>query len=85
MSNFPSLEEIDEGLVSTETPSEFQNDDFLAREKAVLGEDAEAFTSTDGPGADEAVIGFETSFPPLESVSICGSLYLILGGCRLIV
>jgi hypothetical protein len=67
MSKFPALEEIDESLAAADNAPEFQNDDFLAREKAVLGDDAEAFG---GEGAVDEVSGFEASFPALETTNV---------------
>ncbi|CAN6651850.1 clathrin light chain [Trichomonascus vanleenenianus] len=67
MSNFPSLEEIDKDLASTaQNGSAFEEDDFLSREKAVLGEDAEAFDKPTEATADDSVASFEKSFPSLN-------------------
>jgi hypothetical protein len=60
---------------STETPSA---DDFLAREKALLGDDAEQFAGADGgdddllggDGATDNALGdstFEAQFPDITS------------------
>ncbi|KAF5098162.1 hypothetical protein DV451_003518 [Geotrichum candidum] len=78
-SKFPSLEEIDQDLVTpsgadgeftdfTSNTNNEEEDDFLTREKAALGADAAEFqTSADAQvaSADE-IAGFKASFPALD-------------------
>ncbi|KAH6668765.1 clathrin light chain [Halenospora varia] len=76
---FPSLEDFDSGAQTIETSG---GDDFLTREKALLGDDANQFsTSNDnaafvedddddllgGGGGNEEVTEFESSFPAIDS------------------
>ncbi|TVY45159.1 Clathrin light chain [Lachnellula occidentalis] len=79
---FPSLEDFDSGAQTqqSDTPGS-GGDDFLAREKALLGDDADQFaTGNDnaafvedgdddllGGGGDEEVAGFESSFPAIDT------------------
>lgn len=66
MSNFPPIEEIDKDIATG--GDEFgQGDDFLSREKAVLGDDAEAFGSEP---ADSEAHAFESAFPEVENVPL---------------
>lgn len=67
MSNFPSLEEIDSDLVTDENNNgnNTAEGDFLSREKAVLGDDADAFETPDG-NTDTDAAAFEQSFPALD-------------------
>jgi hypothetical protein len=67
MSKFPSIEEIDQDLAGGGTSDQFEGDDFISRERALLGEDAEAFASDQPTAEDADVAGFESSFPPLEN------------------
>ncbi|UNI24451.1 Clathrin light chain [Purpureocillium takamizusanense] len=80
---FPSLEDFDSGAqTDIKDPSaEPSADDFLAREKAVLGDDAQQFVTSDDvaalgePGDDLLAQGdaaqstFESQFPDLASPS----------------
>ncbi|KAL2211909.1 hypothetical protein CC79DRAFT_1285269 [Sarocladium strictum] len=80
---FPSLEDFDSGAqTDINNPSaEPSTDDFLAREKAVLGDDAEQFTTSEDAnafgepggdlmgGEDNAQSTFESQFPDLASPS----------------
>ncbi|KAG9237015.1 putative clathrin light chain [Amylocarpus encephaloides] len=83
---FPSLEEFDSGAQSSPqgTPG-FETaggDDFLSREKALLGDDANQFVSSNdnsafvedgdddllgGGGGNEEVTEFESSFPAIDT------------------
>ena len=64
MSNFPSIEEFDSGHVTATRLEDGKEDDmglldsaqddFLAREQAILGDDAEFFQSTNRPSQGEA-------------------------------
>uniref|UniRef100_A0A060TER0 Clathrin light chain n=1 Tax=Blastobotrys adeninivorans TaxID=409370 RepID=A0A060TER0_BLAAD len=65
MSKFPALEDFDEDLANQETNID-NEEDFLSREKAVLGDDAQAFNSQGGD-QDPDQAGFEASFPALDS------------------
>lgn len=65
MSKFPALEEIDQD-VAQESGGFDTEDDFLSREKAALGEDAEAFASEQAGEVDDEA-AFEASFPSLDS------------------
>lgn len=62
-SKFPALEEIDQDLGSNNNEQgDFEGeDDFLARERAVLGDDAKEF----GGVSDEAE--FESQFPVVDA------------------
>lgn len=66
MSKYPSLEEFDENLVSETTNNDsasgFEHDNFLDREKAVLGDDAAVFEQE----SQSATAQFESSFPAIE-------------------
>jgi len=81
---FPSLEEFDSGAqTETKGDSGFETagaDDFLSREKALLGDDADQFTTgndsaafvEDGDddllgGGGEAADEFESSFPAIDT------------------
>jgi hypothetical protein len=85
---FPSLEEFDSGAqTETQGDSSFDSttaagDDFLTREKALLGDDANQFTSGDdnaafvnddddllggGNGGGVEVTEFESSFPAIDT------------------
>jgi len=82
---FPSLEDFDSGAQTTQGDSTFEGgaDDFLSREKALLGDDADQFTSSNdnaafvedgdddllggGGGGGEEVIEFESSFPAIDT------------------
>ncbi|KAL2064333.1 hypothetical protein VTL71DRAFT_4827 [Oculimacula yallundae] len=80
---FPSLEEFDSGAqTETQGSSGFEGDDFLSREKALLGDDADQFaTGNDnsayvedgnddllgGGGGNEQVQEFESSFPSIDT------------------
>ncbi|CEJ94595.1 Putative Clathrin light chain [[Torrubiella] hemipterigena] len=72
---FPSLDEFDSGVqTEVKDPSAQPTaDDFLAREKALLGDDAELFTTTDDSAAlvDAPAAGstFESQFPDLADSS----------------
>ncbi|KAF4631697.1 hypothetical protein G7Y89_g6433 [Cudoniella acicularis] len=74
---FPSLEDFDSGAQTIETSG---GDDFLTREKALLGDDANQFATghdnaafvEDGEedllgGGNEEVTEFESSFPAIDS------------------
>jgi len=80
---FPSLEDFDSGA-PTKGDSGFETagaDDFLSREKALLGDDADQFATGDdnaafvedgdedllGGGGDEEVTEFESSFPAIDT------------------
>jgi len=78
---FPSLEEFDSGA-QTEAQGDILGDDFLSREKALLGDDANQFSTGNdhaafvedggddllgGGGDNEEVTEFESSFPAIES------------------
>jgi hypothetical protein len=79
---FPSLEEFDSGA-QTEAQGDILGDDFLSREKALLGDDAHQFSTGNdhaafledddndllggGGGMDEDVTEFESSFPAIDS------------------
>lgn len=79
---FPSLEDFDSGAqTDLQDPSaDASADDFLAREKAILGEDAEVFATAEddvafnGGGGDDDLLGggdgetaqFEQQFPDLS-------------------
>jgi hypothetical protein len=79
-SRFPSIEEFDDG--ATEVPSLGAADlslddptaDFLSREKATLGADADLFATEDDNnllgGGEDAVPAFESSFPSLETPTV---------------
>lgn len=76
-SKFPSLEEIDDDLTTnTNNDGDFgdftsNNDDFLAREKAALGEAASEFQTSEDKNVSSSqpdeIDGFNSSFPALES------------------
>ncbi|PHH70441.1 hypothetical protein CDD83_5437 [Cordyceps sp. RAO-2017] len=83
---FPSLEEFDSGAQTDIKDSlDLSGDDFLAREKAVLGADANQFAASvdvsllvestrDLPGdSDAAQSTFESQFPDLASPSAVAS------------
>ena len=67
MSNFPSIEEFDSGHVTATRLEDGKEDDmglldsaqndFLAREQAILGDDAEFFQSTNIPSQQAAFFG----------------------------
>ena len=67
MSNFPSIEEFDSGQVTATRLEDGKEDDmdfldsaqndFLAREQAILGDDAGFFQSTDIPSQQAAFFG----------------------------
>lgn len=67
MSNFPSIEEFDSGQVTATRLEDGKQDnmgfldsaesDFLAREQAFLGDDAEFFQSTNIPSQQAAFFG----------------------------
>ncbi|TVY64308.1 hypothetical protein LSUE1_G007004 [Lachnellula suecica] len=78
---FPSLEDFDSGAQPS-GPGTSGGDDFLAREKALLGDDADQFaTGNDnaafvedgdedllgGGGSNEEVTEFESSFPAIDT------------------
>lgn len=80
-SRFPSIEEFDDGQIATPLDPNARNldlglglddptADFLTREKATLGADADMFaTEDDGNllgGDDEGHGGFQSSFPSLD-------------------
>lgn len=80
-SKFPALEEIDQDLANQENTAggsaDIEDaDDFLSREKAALGEDAEAFATDGAPAADDdtSKAAFEASFPSLEQDNAASSL-----------
>lgn len=65
-SKFPALEEIDQDLGGSNEQEEFQgDDDFLARERAVLGDDADEFGGQESNVTEEDK--FESQFPALDS------------------
>lgn len=80
---FPSLEEFDSGVQTDVKPAgeEASTDDFLAREKALLGDDAEQFTTSGdatafdagdddllgGSGGAQQASTFESQFPDLAN------------------
>lgn len=74
---FPSLEDFDAGAQTDVkvTSAEPSTDDFLAREKALLGEDASQFaTSQDAAALGEAsddlmgeTVAFEQQFPDIQA------------------
>ncbi|KAH8595006.1 clathrin light chain [Bisporella sp. PMI_857] len=84
---FPSLEEFDSGAAPSQpqTDSGFETagaDDFLSREKALLGDDADQFTTGNdkaafaeddeedllgGGNGGEEVVEFESSFPSIDT------------------
>jgi hypothetical protein len=66
MSNFPSIEEFDSGHVIATRVEDGKDDmdlfdsapkDFLAREQAILGDDAEFFQATNTPSQQAAFFG----------------------------
>lgn len=61
-SKFPSIEELDADIAPVS--DEFANDDFISRERAVLGEDADAFAAEDEAVVNKASV--ESSFPALN-------------------
>jgi hypothetical protein len=80
-SRFPSIEEFDDGAteVPGATPLDLGLDDdptadFLSREKATLGADADLFATEDDNnllgGGEDAVPAFESSFPSLETPAV---------------
>lgn len=84
---FPSLEDFDSGAQTG--AGEASTDDFLAREKALLGDDAQQFATVEdaglddddllgGGGASSGNAQFETQFPditsPNENVGPGGSI-----------
>ncbi|KAF8251708.1 hypothetical protein K440DRAFT_658375 [Wilcoxina mikolae CBS 423.85] len=85
-SRFPSIEEFDDGQTSPVlTPGASTLDlglddptaDFLSREKATLGADADLFATQNdssllGGDDDGATSGFESSFPSLETTQETG-------------
>ncbi|KKA27878.1 hypothetical protein TD95_004133 [Thielaviopsis punctulata] len=82
---FPSLEEFDSGATEVkETSGEIPStDDFLAREKALLGDDADQFATNDddllggGDVSNDATPAFETQFPDVtanQNVSTDGTI-----------
>ncbi|KAJ5855988.1 Clathrin light chain [Penicillium soppii] len=76
---FPSLEDFSEGQTEVADAPTATDDDFLARERAALGEDADQFaTAQDHVGGDDDLLGggdepveeigqFESSFPSVET------------------
>ncbi|KAL1900276.1 Clathrin light chain [Sporothrix stenoceras] len=80
---FPSLEDFDSGAQTDvkDTNIEASSDDFLARERAILGDDANQFTTPgdsaafETSGGDDNLLGgdsaetaqFESSFPDLAA------------------
>ncbi|KAJ8068023.1 hypothetical protein OCU04_003600 [Sclerotinia nivalis] len=80
---FPSLEDFDSSAQTTQGDSTFEGgaDDFLSREKALLGDDADQFTTGNdnaafvedgdddllGGGGGEEVHEFESSFPAIDT------------------
>ncbi|KUJ19490.1 uncharacterized protein LY89DRAFT_683312 [Mollisia scopiformis] len=80
---FPSLEEFDSGAQTEAQGDDLMGDDFLSREKALLGDDANQFSTGHdhaafvqdgdddllggGGGNDEEVTEFESSFPAIDS------------------
>jgi hypothetical protein len=62
MSKFPSIEELDGDIAPSS--NEFANDDFISREKAVLGDDAQVFASA---GDEVLTADAATAFPPLDA------------------
>lgn len=79
---FPSLEDFSEGQTEVVDNSGAGQDDFLARERAALGEDADQFATPQDHAADgnddllggenvdtpaEDMGGFESSFPSMET------------------
>ncbi|PKS11640.1 hypothetical protein jhhlp_001791 [Lomentospora prolificans] len=85
---FPSLEEFDSGVQTDVKPAgeEPSADDFLAREKALLGDDANLFTTNQDAAAVSGDIGddllggadsnaqstFESQFPDIANVQQVG-------------
>lgn len=79
-SRFPSIEEFDDGQTATILDHDASNldlglddptADFLSREKATLGADADLFASHDDDNLlngddDGEVQGFQNSFPSLD-------------------
>jgi len=80
-SRFPSIEEFDDGQTSPvlapvastlDLGLDDPTADFLSREKATLGADADLFATQNdsnllGGDDDGATSGFESSFPSLET------------------
>ncbi|KAJ5129298.1 Clathrin light chain, partial [Penicillium bovifimosum] len=54
---FPSLEDFSEGQTEVANTQDATEDDFLARERAALGEDADQFATTHDHVADQTVGG----------------------------
>jgi hypothetical protein len=96
-SRFPSIEEFDDGATaSVLEPGATTLDlglgddptaDFLSREKATLGADADLFATQDdnnllGGAADAAPAGFEASFPSLDTQEVDGPGGTITGGAE---
>lgn len=88
-SRFPSIEEFDDGAIEVPTATVMDLDDpaadFLSREKATLGADAELFATEDdnnllGGGSSDAVPAFERSFPSLDTPQMGGPGGTITGG-----
>ncbi|SPN98835.1 related to clathrin light chain [Cephalotrichum gorgonifer] len=76
---FPSLEEFDSGVqADVQDPSAQPSaDDFLAREKALLGDDADQFTTNQdtsddllGGTGDNAASTFESQFPDITAPAV---------------
>ncbi|KAJ5319271.1 Clathrin light chain [Penicillium brevicompactum] len=79
---FPSLEDFSEGQTEVAEAPTATDDDFLARERAALGEDADQFATAqdhvgENVGGDDDLLGgdepveelgqFESSFPSVET------------------
>jgi hypothetical protein len=88
-SRFPSIEEFDDGAIEVPTATVMDLDDpaadFLSREKATLGADAELFATEDdnnllGGGSSDAVPAFERSFPSLDTPQVGSLCRAKLGG-----
>ncbi|BFZ60343.1 Clathrin light chain [Saitoella coloradoensis] len=83
MSAFPSLEEFDAGQTTAQPVLGNDDNDFLAREQALLGDDAAFFNGGDQPqqqassgeadflgGGEDEIGQFESSFPALDNPAI---------------
>ncbi|EEB09318.2 clathrin light chain [Schizosaccharomyces japonicus yFS275] len=83
MSQFPSIEEFDQGLssISTATKESAPSADFMEREKQILADDAKQFENAEGTSSDNGLLNFdeptalngaekdfESAFPPLQTI-----------------
>ncbi|CAB42369.1 clathrin light chain Clc1 [Schizosaccharomyces pombe] len=75
MSQFPALEDFDDGLVTAPVDDSKNNTDFLEREKLALGEDAGQFETPEDKDAllnfendsEAEQTRFEQNFPPIDA------------------